>query len=75
MKKEKSDYYCKKLTECQNNVREVWKTSYQLLGQSKNLSPKQILYNNGCVVSSPRLMAEAFNEIFIDKVQKVKAKS
>ena len=42
------------------------------IGQNKDLSPKQIVYD-GNLISSPLQLAEAFNKIFCDKVQKVKA--
>ena len=71
LQNEKSEYYQKKFNESYNDVKQVWKTTYQLLGHSRELSPKQIFYN-GSLISSPSQMAEAFNDIFIAKVQKVK---
>ena len=72
LKKEKFDYYSKKLVENGNNTKELWKTSYQILGKCKDSSPKQIVYN-GSLISSPELLAETFNDIFIKKVEKVKS--
>ena len=65
-------YYTKKLSESLNDANMLWKTSYQILGQNKDLSPKQII-DNGNLISSPLQLAEAFNKIFCGKVQKVKA--
>ena len=53
-------------------MKQIWKTSYQILGQNKDGSPKQIICN-GSLISSPTLLAEAFNYIFVAKVAKVKA--
>ena len=72
LRKEKSEYYSKKLADIGNNSKQLWKTSYQLLGQNRDLSPKQIIYKKS-LISSPELLAESFNEIFIEKVQNVKA--
>ena len=72
LKNEKTAYYNKKLSECLNDANMLWKTSYQILGQNRDLSPKQIVYD-GNLISSPLQLAEAFNKIFCDKVQKVKA--
>ena len=72
LKKEKDDYYTKKLLESKNDIKQLWKTSYQILGQSQDLSPKQLIYKDH-YISSPQLMAEVFNEMFINKVQKVNA--
>ena len=72
LKSEKFNFYNKKFAESQNDVKQLWKTSYQLLGQSNDLSPKKIIYKDS-LVTSPILLAEAFNDIFISKVKKVKS--
>ena len=73
LQNEKSNYFQKKFADGEgHSVKQIWDTSYQILGQNKDLSPKQIFYQ-GSLISSPNLLAEAFNEIFIAKVEKVKA--
>ena len=73
LKNEKFNFYTEKLSENQGNVKQLWRTSYQMLGQSKDFSPKKILYNNS-IITFPSHLAEAFNEIFVSKVEKVKSK-
>ena len=72
LRKEKDEYYAKKIFECHNDVKQLWRTSYQILGQSQDLSPKHLIYNDS-YISSPQLLAESFNDIFINKVEKVKS--
>ena len=72
LKNEETDYYKNKFAENENNVKQIWKTSYQILGQDRDVSPKQISVN-GSLVTSPDQLAEAFNNIFVAKVEKVKA--
>ena len=73
LKNEKYNYYQKKFAESEGqSIKQIWNTSYQILGQNKDLSPKQIIYQ-GSLTSSPNLLADAFNEIFIGKVERVKA--
>ena len=72
LKNEEPDYYKKKYDDCGNDSKSVWNTSYEILGQNKDVSPKQICYQ-GELISSPLQLAEAFNEIFLMKVAKVKA--
>ena len=72
VKNEEPDYYKKKYDDCGNDSKSVWNTSYEILGQNKDVSPKQICYQ-GELISSPLQLAEAFNEIFLMKVAKVKA--
>ena len=45
--------------------------AYQVLGQTKNLAPVQLIVE-GNPVTSPRDMANAFNNIFIKKVNDLK---
>ena len=49
----------------------MWSTAYKVLGQTKNLSPVQLIVE-GEAVTSPRAMANAFNNIFIKKVRDLK---
>ena len=52
--------------------KDVWKHVYQILGQHKDSNPTQINYN-GRLISSPQELANSFNEIFLEKVHKLKA--
>ena len=71
LKTEKMEYFKDKLIDKDVITKEVWKVSDEILGQSKDLSPKQ-LSHNGDLISSPKVMARIFNEIFVNKVKKIK---
>ena len=71
LKTEKMEYFKDKLIDKDVITKEVWKVSDEILGQSKDLSPKQ-LSHNGDLISSPKIMARIFNEIFVNKVKKIK---
>ena len=62
----------KKFKECSNKTKYVWKYVYEILSQCKDTSPTQINYNSRSI-HSPAELAEAFNEIFLSKVQRLKA--
>ena len=49
----------------------MWSTAYQFLGQTKNLAPVQLVVD-GKPETSPRSMANAFNNVFIKKVRDLK---
>ena len=70
LKTEKMEYFKDKLIDKDVITKEVWKVSDEILGQSKDLSPKQ-LSHNGDLISSPKVMARIFNEIFVNKVKKI----
>jgi hypothetical protein len=67
-KHEKTEYYQNKFKDANTDSGMTWKTAYQFLGKTQDLSPKQ-LQLNGNRISSPKLLAEAFNNIFLGKVQ------
>ena len=71
LKNEKIEYYRNKLENRKATVKEVWKVSYEILGQSRDLSPKQ-LYHNGDLITSSKTMSNIFNKIFVNKVKKLK---
>ena len=68
---DKQKYYSSTFHDKQNTISSMWSTVYQVLGQTKNLSPVQLMVN-GLAVTSPRAMANSFNDIFIKKVQDLK---
>ena len=69
---EENLYYKEKFNHKDTTIKDVWKTSYEILGQNKDLSPKQLSYN-GNLITSPEKLANAFNDIFLDKVKKLKS--
>ena len=71
LKYEKLNYYKNKFHNEKLDKKQVWKTTYEYLGNVKNLSPTQILIN-GNLSSSPKDIAEEFNNVFIDKVKNLK---
>ena len=68
---DKKQHYSNILNNESQSISAMWKTVYQVLGQVKNLSPVQLVVNGEAVIS-PRAMANAFNEIFINKVKNLK---
>ena len=73
-KKEEESYYVKEYDDAgeRNDSRKMWGLSYEILGSKKNLSPSQLLIDRK-LCSNPKLMAEEFNKIFINKVNKLKS--
>ena len=65
---EKKEYYKNKFSEANSDTGKAWKTAYQFLGKTQDLSPKHINLN-GKKISAPKLLAEAFNDIFLNKVK------
>ena len=68
---EEQEYYKNKFIDKKITTSAVWRTAYEILGQNKDLSPKQLFYNGSCI-SSPEKLANAFNEIFRNKVRNLK---
>ena len=52
-------------------MKKIWRLIYEFLGKSNDLSPKQIVVD-GKVIFSPEKLAEAFNNVFLDKVDDLK---
>ena len=73
-KKEEKEFYMKEFEDAgdRNDSRKMWGLSYDILGSKKNLSPNQLIID-GNLCSNPKLIAEEFNKIFINKVQKLKS--
>ena len=65
---DKKKYYSDIFHDQERSISGIWSTAYQMLGQTKNLAPVQLIQNGNAIVS-PRGMANAFNSIFIKKVQ------
>ena len=66
--REKLRYYQNKFKNRDITTKEVWKTAYEILDHNKDLSPKN-LYDGDRVISSPQKLAQAFNNIFVNKVK------
>ena len=72
--KDKTNYYKNKFYDNKMTVKQAWKLAYDLLGKSENKSPNKICRGNK-IISDPKALATAFNEIFRDKVKKLRAKT
>ena len=70
---EELNYYGNKLKSKDTTIKEVWSTAYEILGQNKDLSPKQLI-DGDKVISSPQKLADAFNSMFLNQVKKLKNK-
>ena len=51
----------------------VWKAAYKILGQNDNKAPTQIIDGDE-MIHAPTKMANAFNKIFLQKVEKIREK-
>ena len=65
---EKTEYFKTKFNEDSTDSGKAWKTAYKYLGKTQDLSPKHINLD-GKRISSPKLLAESFNDIFPNKVK------
>ena len=68
---DKINHYKNNFHNPNQSISSLWSTAYQFLGQTKNLTPVQLVVD-GKPITSPRSMANAFNNIFIKKVQDLK---
>ena len=72
---------CNKLTYARTNLAEkssskhAWATAKNILGLKKASSPTSVVGENGYLVSDPSLMAEKFNDYFIEKVRLLRTKT
>lgn len=73
---EKKVYYGNKFGEAseENNSAKMWGLTYEILGSKSNLSPTQ-LNIDGRTCSNPKIMANEFNKIFINKVKNLRNKA
>ena len=70
---EELNYYASNFRHEDITIKEVWSSAYEILDQNKDLSPKQ-LYVGDERISSPQKLADAFNNIFLNKVKQLKNK-
>ena len=74
-----TDYFENKFNDKEDSSN-AWRTANELLGTVKNLSPTAIIHteNEGDppeLITNPAKLAKIFNEFFINKVKKLRAKS
>ena len=64
----KKNYYSKRFSQAQNDIKSTWNTINELLGKKKssNALPKSFLNDNNDEVSDPKLIANNFNDFFIN---------
>ena len=68
---------CKKYLTAEFESKEsanVWRAAYKILGQNDNKAPIQIIDGNE-MIHAPAKMANAFNKIFLQKVEKIREKA
>ena len=70
---DEENYYKSAFLKEDSDIRSCWKNVYSILGTSKNLSPSKINFN-GRIVSNPTELAEAFSEIFSNKLKNIRNK-
>ena len=70
VKNEKLTYYKSRLSSGNVTSRQVWNTAFEILANRKDLSPRQLVTDNG-LISSPQEMAGAFNQVFLSKVRRI----
>ena len=68
---DKINYYKSRLHDQSFDIKKVWKTVYNVLGNIDNKAPKQIRQGDR-IINNPKLMAEALNKTFQDKVKKLR---
>ena len=70
LKTAKEDYFRKKFSQDDQQPKDVWKTTFSLLGKNKSEFPSQILIGQR-LLSHPGTIADEMNKYFIDKVAKL----
>ena len=65
------NYYKSRLHDHTFNIKKVWKTVYNLLGNIDNKAPRQLRHGDR-IINNPKLMAEVLNKTFQDKVKKLR---
>ena len=64
----KKNYYCEKFSQAQNDIKSTWNTINQLLDKqnSKSFLPRLFLNDNNEEINDPNLIANNFNEFFVN---------
>ena len=71
VKSDKINYYKSRLHDHTFNIKKVWKTVHNLLGNIDNKAPRQLRHGDR-IINNPKLMAEVLNKTFQDKVKKLR---
>ena len=74
IRNDEKNYYKVRFSDIKMTSKQAWKLAYDMLGKVQNKSPTKISYQNQ-IVSKPRELAKAFNEIFKEKVDKLRNKT
>lgn len=77
MRKTKSKFYCKKIEDCAKTVdlKKSWSLINSLLGKNSRSTVVSELTVNDTVISDSKLIAESFNDYFINIGPKLTAES
>ena len=64
----KKSYYSKKFNQAKNDIKSTWNTINELLGKKKSNTPlpRSFLNDNNEEVSDPKLIANDFNDFFVN---------
>ena len=73
LKTAEREYYNKKLDDDASS-KTVWRAAFSILGNQRSSFPSQILHD-GHLLSSPKAIAAAVNNFFINKISKLKEES
>ena len=73
LESEKVNYYRNKFYSPGMSVGSTWDAANDYLGSAKKSQSNtpSLLVDNGCIINSPRDIANAFNRIFIEKVHRI----
>ena len=74
LKTAKADYFKSKFSQDDQTPGDVWKTALMVLGKNISEFPSQVLIGQK-LCSSPSIIAEEMNRLFIDKIAKLKRNS
>lgn len=64
----KKNYYCKKFSQAQNDIKSTWNTINQLLDKQrlKSTLPRLFLNDENEEINDPNLIADGFNDYFVN---------
>ena len=64
----KKNYYCKKFSQAQNDIKSTWNTINQLLDKQKSKSflPRSFLNDDNVEINDTNLIANNFNDFFVN---------
>ena len=74
LESDEKEYYKNKFNDENLTVKKAWQIANDILGRNDNKAPSKIVLD-GEVISNPKILANAFNKIFNNKVKKLREKT